>query len=275
LDDINSISITLNKEFEKLEFRFVDDAENKSDIYTFTTTKVDATPPVVSVEGNGSESAMRHSATVVIEDVRSGIEQNTEVHYAWTTTKTTPTTYETIHTENLETASKVTFDVLTPAEVEGEFYLWIGRGIVDAVGNATTTDTWSPMTFIVDDMAATLSEITMLNLNPAVTGERLFVKTDGTVTITFKASKELFANPVVRVNGQNVDTISHSGLNYTCKIQITDEFREGTLQLEIGQVMSANGKLSSAVYTNSDIYNNQGPVFYDKTNPLIEYVPKT
>jgi hypothetical protein len=29
------------------------------------------------------------------------------------------------------------------------------------------------------------------------------------------------------------------------------------------------------VYTNSDIYNNQGPVFYDKTNPLIEYVPKT
>ena len=111
--------------------------------------------------------------------------------------------------------------------------------------------------------------------SPAVPSEQLFVKTDGTVTVLFKASKALGPDPVVKINGVSVDSIVHSGLNYTCRIKINESFEEGILQLSITGVVSRQGKLSDRVYTNEDISDGQGPVYYDKTLPILEYDPKT
>lgn len=290
LDDIEDIIIRLQRDNdnpddpyrEELKFQLIDPNGNKSQIWPYETDRVDAIAPKISIEskeGTSGASQLKHNALIVITDNKSGIKQGTEVKYAWSTSKTTaPTSWTTIHTENLDTASRVTYEVQTPVGVVGTYYLWVDKGVMDAVGNTTTHATCDngAVPFIVDDTIATISDITMLNVTPAVPNEKLFVKTDGTVTITFKASKPLGLNPVVKINGVNVDSIvpDSNKINYTCKIKITDSFSEGILELTISEIMSQQGKLSDIIYTNADIANGQGPVYYDKTFPVMEYDPK-
>ena len=292
LDAIQNIVIRLERDNlansdnkkEELKFKFVDKNGNESREWEFETDRIDAQPPVITIESKEStneQSQLKHNALIVISDSKSGIEQDTVVRYAWSNSNTTApadNAYTTIHTQNLETASRVTYEVQTPAGVNDTYYLWVDKGVVDKVGNASEAAYCGKTTpFIVDDTTAELTDITMLDVNPAVPGEVLFVKTDGIVTITFNANKPLAINPVVRINGVNVDTITSNEdkTSFTCTIKIVDSFAEGTLQLTIAEVMTKQGKLSDRVYTNADIANGQGPVYYDKTFPVMEYDPKT
>ena len=285
IDEIKDIVIKLKRDNdaegesgdEVLKFKFVDSQGNESETWSYTTDLVDAVPPKVAVEAKDNEtSQLSHLATIILSDRKSGIVPDTEVRYAWSTSSTVPpTNYTSTYTKNLDVASRTTFDVQTPTDVVGTYYLWIDRGIPDAVGNKTPDPFVDKnVAFIVDDTIATLTEITMLNVTPSVPGEQLFVKTDGTVTVTFKASKPLGPDPVVKLNGVVVDSIVHSDLVYTCRLKITDSFEEGTLELMINGVVSRQGKLSDRIYTNADIYNGKGPVYYDKTLPLLVYIPK-
>ncbi len=130
------------------------------------------------------------------------------------------------------------------------------------------------MRFVIDDEQARLSDIKMFNNTPPreVENERLFVKTGGEVTVTFTASKDLFTDPIVRINGADVNSITHSGRNWTCKLIIDSSFAEGDLNLYIGDVISINGRVSNIIYTNADLA--EGPVYYDKTMPVVTYIKK-
>ena len=289
LSDLTNTKITLSNETEKIEFRIVDSKTpnpNISPVVTYTTNYIDNTPPVVTITSkagdNPSQSAAHHFATVTVADTegieaRAGIAQDTVIKYAWSTSGTVvPTIFDKeIRTSNTATATSVSVDIETPTNVKGTYYLWVQRGIVDAVGNATTQNKVSSMAFVIDDEEAILTNITMLDVVPdsKVPNEHLFVKTNGEVTVTFTTDKELKQNPVVRLNNVNME-VTKNGLNYTCKLTIDSSFDEGTLQLYIGDVVSINGRISERTYTNADITSGRGPVYYDKTPPVLEYIPK-
>ncbi len=284
LDDIPSLVITLNEETEVLQFKFRDEAGNESEVTTYTVRCIDATPPVVEIkpkEGDdNTTSALYHQATIIVSDDKSGIDTHTLIRYGWSTSDSTPppeSELQTIFTPNLEIAESVSVDVVTPEGLNGDYYLWVMRGIEDVVGNPTTEDYVSPMKFTIDDEQARLSNIKMLNLNPPnqVRNEHLFVKNGGTVTISFTSDKVLRRDPIVRLNGVDVTDITHSGKNYTCRVVIDPAiYDEGTLQLYIGDVMSENGRVSNITYDNDDIVSGQGPVYYDRTLPVLDYIPK-
>ena len=276
---MNNLQIELNEEKEVIDFKFIDDEGNESRVWTYTVECVDATPPTVTVvpkQGDDyTQSALRHQATITLKDTLSGIDKDTEVRYAWSTSNTVaPTEYETVRTENLDIAERVSFDVVTPEGLNGEYYIWVLKGIKDAAGNETTENVVCNMRFVIDDEPAVLSNIKMLDVTPSpeVPDEHLFVKTGGEVTVTFTASKDLAADPIVRINGVNVDSITHSGRNWTCKITIDSSFKEGILELYIGDVVSINGRVSTTTYSNDDLV--EGPVFYDKTLPVVNYIKK-
>lgn len=283
IENMDSIEIPLSKEREVLYFKFVDEKGNESQVWTYTVECIDDTPPSVTItpklDDNNTSSALYHQATITISDIRAGIDKDTIVRYGWSTSSTTPPSEENlnaIRTPNLEVASAVSFDVVTPEGLNGDFYLWVMRGVEDAVGNATIDDVVSGMHFTIDDEQPRLTNIKMLDVTPSyeVPEEVLFVKTDGEVTVTFTSDKLLRVDPIVRINGVDMTSIEHVGMNYTCKIRIDNTFDEGTLQLFIGDVMSINGRVSDITYSNDDIVTGQGPVYYDKTLPVLDNIKK-
>ena len=281
IGEIATATITLTKEIEKVKIKFTDNAEtpNESAVWEYVIEKIDLTPPEVTLSAktgdNNTTLATYHYATVTLTDTKSGMAPDTEVRYAWSTSNTeVPTEFETLYTKNLETASKITFDIITPKEVKGNYYLWILEGIEDRVGNATPDPVCSEMYFSVDDQDVLVSNIQMLDLSPAVDGEYLFVKTDGMVTISFDTDKELGQDAIVTLNGQKVTMQTNDGLKHVGAIKITDSFDEGVLQLQISNIVSITGKVSTEVYTNDDIVPGKGPVIYDRTLPVLEYISK-
>jgi hypothetical protein len=285
LDDLENTKISLNSETVSIEFRFIDSRGNTGPAPTYTTNYIDNTPPVVTISekdgDNPRKKASQHFARVTIADTegspaRAGIAQGTTIKYAWSTSNTVEPTYDhTYTTTNTATAESVSFDIETPPQAKGNYYLWIQRGTEDAVGNATTSYTVSPMYFVVDDEEATITNIEMYNSSPdpKVPGEKYYVKTNGQVIVTFKTDKALKQDPVVRLNNVNMDIQSAEG-SYYCRIYIDESFEEGPLQLYIGDVISDYGRASDRVYTNDDITPGKGPVIYDKTPPKVEYIPK-
>ena len=162
--------------------------------------------------------------------------------------------------------------MITPPDVKGNYYLWVLEDVKDRVGNATTEPVCSEMYFSIDDVAVVVNNIKMLNVNPEVEDENLFVKTNGTVTITFDVDKKVSQAPRVTINGQVVNVSATNDLSYKGTIEITESFTEGTLQLVISNIVSETGKASSITYTNDDLV--EGPVIYDKTLPTFEYISK-
>lgn len=291
LAELSDMKIHLTKEKEVIEFMFVDDANNTSDIILIDPpiTVIDNTPVEVTIavkDGeNNTSTEMLHYATVTLADRRAingvpgngfgaGIKPGTLITYGWNDSNTArPTTTYTYRTENYDIASRYSFDINTPPGANGRYYLWIYEGILDAVGNETTEPTVSSMSFDVDDEKPELTNIKMFNADPAVPGEELYVKTGGTVTVTFTASKELRANPIVRINNINASTITHNTRNeYTCTFPIDTNYEEGLLDLFIGDVTSKAGRLSERSYNEEDLI--KGPVRYDRTLPVIVYIPK-
>ena len=291
LSSLRTSKVTLALEEERLDFRLKDIKGNISDkTWTYYTNNIDNTPPSITITNklgdNNNLSVAQHFATVTVADnkgkvARAGLAQKTEIQYGWSTSRVlAPAEFTTIYTENTSTVESVTFDVGTPIGANGTYYLWIKQGVKDAVGNATPEDVKcsEALPFVVDDTEATVSEITMINEHPdyQVPDEHLFVKTNGEVIVTFKVDKRLRQNPIVRINGQDmiINRTTDDGLNYRCSLVINSSFEEGTLQLFIGDIVSVNGRLSERTYSNADIVNGKGPVYYDKTPPVIEYIPK-
>lgn len=279
ITDIDSATIELTKEIEIVRVKIVDDSlePNETEISEYVIEKIDLTPPVVTIAAtsgdNNTELALSHKATVVITDQKAGIAANTEVKYAWSTSNTeVPTDFETVYTKNTETVYGDTIEIPTPEGVKGQYYLCILEGVEDRLGNPTEKPVWSDMYFNIDDEDVMITNIKMLDLSPAVAQEYLFVKTGGVVTISFEADKELGKSPTVLLNGQAVQVETVDGLSYRGSIVITDSYEEGTLQLEITNVVSATGKVSSKTYTNDDL--TEGPVIYDRTLPVFEYISK-
>ena len=276
--DIGNEKITLTKELEVVQIRISDSTGNKSGTWEQKIEVIDAVPPKVEItvkDGEDNEKlATYHTAKVTISDEKSGITPDTEVRYAWSTSKTTPPTdFETLYTKNYEDASRVSFEINTPEGVKGDYYLWILEGIEDKVGNATTKPVCSEIYFSIDDQEIIVSNIKMEDLSPAVEKEYLFVKTSGVVTISFKTDKKLGEKPNVTLNGYSVAIQSSSdGLTHVGTVNITDDFEEGILQLKISNIVSETGKVNKETYDNSDLV--EGPVFYDKTVPAFEYISK-
>ena len=173
----------------------------------------------------------------------------------------------------MENVSRTSFEIATPPSVYDKYYLWILEGVEDSVGNPTTQAVCSGITFNVDDVEVQIVSIEMVNLSPAVDSEYLFVKTEGIVTIFFETNKKLGEEAVVTLNNQKVEVEAVSDLEYMGTIKITEKFEEGVLELKISNVVSETGKVSKSVYTNEDI-TGRGPVIYDKTLPVIEYISK-
>ncbi len=289
IDQVNTISIHLSEETEVLQFKFVDDNDNESPVTTITLNVIDNTPPFVKITNKPGDDntieAVTHTAVVtisgekvgtppntVIRPEKSGIAPNTVITYGWSTSDTVPPeTTQTHTTTNLEKAEGYAFEVQTPTGVKGTYYLWVFEGVSDAVGNLTTERVISDG-FVIDDVRPEVTNIKMFNANPAVAGEDLFVKTGGTVTVTFTVDKVLRYNPVVKIDDQTASTISHNGLDYTCTFPISEIYEEGTLYLFIGDVVAENGRTALRSYDNDDLV--KGPVIYDRTLPLIEYIPK-
>ena len=274
---MEELEIPITKEQETLDFKFVDDKGNESKVWHYVIENIDVTPPEVIINAKvgdtPTESALSHQAVITIRDVLSGLDKETDIKYGWSTSDTTPpTNLITVKTPNPEIVHIVSLEVMTPQGYNGELYLWVMHGTKDIAGNEQPNDVHSTFKFVVDDEEAILSNISMNNLTPAVTGENKFVKTDGEVTVKFTSSKLLKQNPIVRINGKDM-VVTSSGKDYTCTITIDESFDEGNLQLFIGDVMSVNGKVSSRTYTNADLADSK-PVFYDKTFPVLEYINK-
>lgn len=279
ITELSTAVITLTKETEKILVKFVDDATvpNESGVWEYVIEKIDLTPPTVKMEaavGDNNESlARKHTIKITLEDEKSGLAPDTEVRYAWSTdNKVVPTQFEKIYTQNYEDVSRVSFEINTPEEVSGKYYLWILEGVKDKVGNPTTKAVCSEIYFNVDDVDVTVSNIKMLNLSPAVEEEHLFVKTNGEVTISFETDKKLGEDAIVTLNDTKVTMQSTDGLTHVGKVKIVDSFAEGTLQLSISNIVSETGKISTKTFSNVDL--TEGPVIYDKTLPEFEYISK-
>lgn len=279
ITDITTARITLTEEKETVLIKMTDDANpvNESGTWEYVIERIDKTPPVVEIQPSKDDDntvlAIYHMATVTISDAKSGIAPDTEVKYAWSTSNTVvPTEFEVLYTKNLETASRVSFEISTPREVMGNYYLWILKGVEDRVGNPTTDDVCSGMYFNIDDVDVKVTNIKMLDLEPAVANEILFVRTNGYVTVSFDTDKKLGAEAYVTLNGYKVDMNTTDGLTHSGTLRITDEFTEGELQLGISNIVSEAGRLSNQTYTNDDL--TEGPVIYDKTLPALNYISK-
>lgn len=281
--DIGTAKIIFEKEDQRIDVKFVDDASHESPEphWHQIVDSIDLTPPEVSISAKGGDDSTElstyHTAVVTISDTRAGIAPNTEVRYGWSTSNTEPpTTILTTHTENLQKVQTTSFEVITPPNVKGDYYLWILEGVKDAVKgdvkNATNEPTVSEMYFSIDDVEVIVSNIKMINLNPEVENENFFVKTGGTVTISFDIDKEVSQTPKVTLNGQVVNVSETSDLSYTGTVEITETFAEGTLELTISNIISETGKANTTTYTNADLV--EGPVIYDRTLPSFEYISK-
>ena len=280
IENMDQVKVTLTKEDEVLYFKFVDDKGNESPVATFNVSCLDNTPPSVTITAKDGDaygqSALYHQATVTLRDERSGIDTNTEVKYGWSRSNTVaPTELKTITTPNLDIAKSVSFDVTTPAELNGTFYLWVMKGIKDEAGNDTKQNVVGTLGFIIDDEKPTLSNIKMLDYTPADPGidpgDQLHIRTNQIVTVSFTTSKHLKYDPIVRINDVDM-IISHTGKNYVCTLKIDNTFTEGTLKLYIGDIISINGRLADRTYSNNDLV--AGPVIYDRTLPVVEYIKK-
>ena len=279
ITELDKAVITLTKELEKVLVKIVDDATvpNESGVWEYVIEKIDLTPPTVTMEAvsgdNNEELARQHTIKVILEDEKSGLAPDTEVRYAWSTDNTVaPTEFDTLYTKNYETVSRVSFEIATPENVKGKYYLWILEGVEDRIGNPTTKPVCSEIYFNVDDVEVVVSNIKMLDLSPAVDAEYLFVKTSGMVTISFDTDKILGEDAVVTLNGNKVTMQSTDGLSHVGAIQITDDFEEGILQLSISNIVSETGKVNPQTYSNDDLV--EGPVIYDRTIPVFEYISK-
>lgn len=275
--DINTATIKLTKEIEKVQIKLADSTGNEARLWEYVIEKIDSTPPTITLEAksgdNNEETALYHTAKVTLSDAKAGLAPDTEVKYAWSTSKTVaPTDFKTLYTKNLENASSLSFELTTPNAINGNYYLWILEGVKDSVGNATTKAVCSNIYFSVDDIEVSITNIKMQDLAPVVANEYLFVKTNGVVTISFEADKKLGEDAVVTLNNKEVNVQTTDGKKYIGAVEITDDFEEGTLQLKITNIVSETGKVNEKTYTNDDL--TEGPVIYDKTVPVLEYISK-
>ncbi len=277
--DISKAIIELTKERETIlmKLRDADYPTNESAVTEYIIEKIDKTAPNVTVSVKDGEDntvlAAIHTAKVTVADAKAGIAPYTEIKYAWSKSNTVvPTTWDSLYTQNTQNASSVSMEIPTPIDGKGEYYLWISKGIKDRVLNETTENYCSPISFLVDNIDVVVTNIQMLDLEPKVLGQTLFVKTGGTVTVSFDVDKPLGEDPIVKLNGQSVEMRTADQRTYVGTLEIPDTFEEGVLKLHITNIVSETGKVSTAVYDNDDL--TKGPVIYDKTIPKIEYIRK-
>lgn len=251
---------------------------NKGEITRVTITNYDKTPPTVTITPKtGDDPAVlktSHTAVVAVRDDKAQIEPNTVIKYAWSTSNTVvPTDFVETHTTNSTKASNTSIDITTPAGGVGEYYLWIDKGIQDALGNVTTEAVCSTVRYMIDDEDVVLSNIRMYNPTPDIASYPNFVKKNGTITVTFASQKALGEAPSVVVGGVAATTVtSLDNFNWTATMLATDVMPEGALSLTISDLKTISGKISNKEYTEINITGNR--LVYDKTLPTLEYIEK-
>ncbi|MBO5179384.1 MAG: hypothetical protein J6B87_03465 [Clostridia bacterium] len=274
-------SLTIDKETIDLKVRAKDTRSPEPNIGNETQkdiTNFDKTSPTVTIATKTGDDAntlqTSHTAVVTIEDEKVGIAAGTKIRYAWSLSNTTPpTTYTEATTTNTELQKNVSVEIKTPTGVAGEYYLWIDKGIEDSLKNKTTQTVCSTFTFNIDDEEIVLSNIKMYNPNPEVENQSGYVKTNGTVNVTFTSNKALAKAPTISVGGINVTNITSTDkINWTASIVATTAMPEGSLTLKISGLETVAGKTSSNEYTDANLTGNR--VVYDKTTPTLEYVEK-
>lgn len=276
ITELDSVEIDIYEEKQKVQLRFFD-GKNRSPIKEYEVDVIDSTPPTVVIEKKSGdkidELSRYHTAKVTISDEKVGIAPETEIRYAWSTSNTEiPTEFITVKTNNLSAAESVEIEIITPEGVKGNYYLWIDKGVKDSVGNETVKPEKSSFAFVLDDEEVKVSNIKMSNLMPEVVNEYYFVKENGYVTVSFEVDKKLGQNPVVKINEKLVTMETSDGLKYVGRIQITNSFEEGELQLNISNIVSETGRINKEIYTNEDLV--EGPVYFDYTIPVLEYISK-
>lgn len=278
---IEGDSVVINKETVNLSVRAKDTRQpeaNKGEATTNVITNFDKTAPEVEIAAKSgdepNEVKTTHTAIVTITDDKSKIATGTTIKYAWSLSNTTPpTTYTQVTTSNTGVQTSVSTEIQTPTGVSGKYYLWIEKGVSDSLGNKTTENVCSTFAFNVDDEEVLLSNIKMYNPNPEVANQNGFVKTNGTVRVTFAANKALAKAPTVVVGGVTVTNVTSTDkLNWTASILATTAMSEGALTLKISGLEATSGKTSNKEYTNADLTG--ASVVYDKTLPGLEYIEK-
>ena len=196
------------------------------------------------------------------------------IRYAWSQNDTTPpTAYTEIKTTNTITQKSTSVEITTPANLTGSYYLWIDKGVEDALGNKTAKSVCSSFAFNIDDEEAALSNIKIYNPTPEVENQSGFVKTNGTIAVTFTANKALATAPTINVGGLNVTNItSDDKINWSATIVAATSMPEGELALKISGIKSLAGKESTKQYTNADLTGSS--LIYDRTLPELEYIKK-
>lgn len=275
---INNSKIIIDKEDLEVQARAKDKVPNIGDENKQTITKLDKTAPTVAIKAKQDDDPTvlktSHTAVITLEDEKAQIGARTTIRYGWSLNKNAqPATYIPIITENTARQETVNLEVTTPEGEIGKYYLWIDKGVKDAVGNETKNAVCSEITFNVDDQDVTLSNIRMYNANPEISGESGFVKTNGTITVTFAAGKALASAPIVKIGGVDVTNItSIDNINWKATIVASSLIPEGTVSLNISGIVTQAGKPSSNTYTQDNL--SEGPVIYDATTPSLEYIDK-
>lgn len=278
---IEENSLNIEKEEVDLRVRAKDDRKeepNTGDITKKVINSLDKTAPIIKImakEGDDPSILKTvHTAVVTLKDDKTKINPGTTIRYAWSLSNTTPpTTYNVATTTNTSLNESGIVEITTPSGGVGEYYLWIDKGVEDAGNNKTTEAICSTIKFNIDDAELTVSNIRMYNPNPEITSQSGYVKTNGTVAVTFSSGKELSKAPTVNVGGIVSDNVtSTDNINWTATVIASSEMTEGPLSLNISNIVSVAGKTAVKEYTQSDLV--EGPVIYDKTLPELEYIEK-
>jgi hypothetical protein len=113
-------------------------SDTKVNVTVFDVT-TDNVKPVVSVSPNGNSKYTKgNSVVVTLQDNESGLKENQDIYYAWSTSNTESPTYtKKVTTTNSNYASKatVTIPIEDSSNLTGTYYLWIKDGVIDLNNN--------------------------------------------------------------------------------------------------------------------------------------------
>ena len=160
--------------------------------------------------------------------------------------------------------------VMTEDMTEGVMTFEVS-GYADKAGNVgetlTTTTNNTSVTFDKTAPKATFVEITstsQLNNQYAKVGDEVWVK----VRID-EASTEMSQYPVIKINGQTVETFineeNEAGTLYAGKLVMTEDMTEGVVTFEVSGYADKIGNIGETVVTTT----NNTSVTFDKTAPII------
>ena len=163
--------------------RLIDSTGQYKGIATRDIENIEKTAPTISLGANFNTTYSKtQSVEVILADNESGLANEINVKYGWSTSYTTePTTYTTVKINSDGEKSK-TFTAVGSGYT-GQYYLWVVPITVkDVAGNSNETKVISSGAFAFDNTAPTITSLTKSDVN--------WSGSTGTVTLTASAKEK-------------------------------------------------------------------------------------